>query len=83
MTNSDVAMVNREKFAARALLAQQPAVRITLPASAAFNIGNLHKVIDNLAAELGHPGCFSGADCFLQLNKDWVVDPATLQVRSI
>jgi hypothetical protein len=63
-------------------LAARPTVRLTLPASAAFNIGNLHKVIDNLAAELGHTGCFSGADCLLSLHKDYVVDPASLEVHA-
>jgi hypothetical protein len=56
-------------------------VRIVIPASAANNLESLQKVIVNVAERLGCRPCFSGADCLFTLERDFVVDPATLKVN--
>jgi hypothetical protein len=56
-------------------------VRITLPVAAAANMDKFLKVIRNLGDALGCPNCFSGADCTFSLIRDYVVDPATLNVK--
>jgi hypothetical protein len=51
-------------------------VRVTMPAAVAFNPDALRKTIAGLAEQIGHPQCFSGADCFLQMEREFIVDPA-------
>lgn len=51
-------------------------VRVTLPASVAFNADLLKKSITSLAEQLGCPKCFSGVDCAFQMHRDFIVDPA-------
>lgn len=51
------------------------AVRITLPASVAYDPKALKKSIANIVERLGCPKCFSGADCFFTNERDLVVDP--------
>lgn len=58
-------------------------VRITLPAEVAFDLGKLGKVLGSLAERLGCRACLSGADCTFRLERDFVVNPATLHVHSI
>jgi hypothetical protein len=36
-----------------------------------------------LAAQVGHPGCRSGVDITLLTAREFVVDPASLQVRDV
>jgi hypothetical protein len=50
-------------------------VRITLPARVAYNPEALKKSIVSVAEQLGCPSCFSGADCLLQMERDFVVNP--------
>jgi hypothetical protein len=56
-------------------------VRITVPASVAFNIEKMQKLVQSIGERLGCTGCISGADCVLQLERDWMVDPQTLALR--
>lgn len=56
-------------------------VRVTIPANVAHNVKRLHATIDDLVNRLGCPQCFSGADCLFQLERDFVVDPASGQLR--
>ncbi len=51
------------------------AVRITLPASIAYSPDRLKKSIASIAEQIGHPSCFSGADCFFQMEREFVVNP--------
>jgi len=51
-------------------------VRITMPAAVAYNPDRLKKSIAELAELIGHPQCFSGADCFFQSERDFAVNPA-------
>jgi hypothetical protein len=50
-------------------------VRITLPASVAYDPRALKKSIANIVERLGCPKCFSGADCFFRNERDLVIDP--------
>jgi hypothetical protein len=50
-------------------------VRITLPTRVAYNPEALKKSIVSVVEQLGCPSCFSGADCLLQMERDFVVDP--------
>lgn len=51
------------------------AVRITLPASVAYDPKALKKGIANIVERLGCPKCFSGADCFFTNEREFVIDP--------
>jgi len=50
-------------------------IRVSLPAKIAYNPDALKKTIGGLLEKLGCPTCFSGADCFFQFERDYVVDP--------
>jgi hypothetical protein len=56
-------------------------VRVTLPANVAFNPDLLKKSIVGLAEQLGCPKCFSGADCFFHLERDFVIDGGRVSAR--
>jgi hypothetical protein len=56
-------------------------IRVTIPAKVAYNIDALQKVLVNVAEAIGCRPCFSGADCLFQISRDYVVDPANLNVR--
>jgi len=56
-------------------------VRISIPAKVAYDIGALHKMLDNLAQTLGCNPCVSGADCTIHLIRDYLVDPESLQLK--
>ena len=49
-------------------------VRITLPASIAYDPKALKKGIASIVERLGCPKCFSGADCFFMNERDFVLD---------
>jgi len=51
-------------------------VRVSLPAKIAYNPDALKKSLASILDKLGCPRCFSGADCFFQHERDFVVDPA-------
>ena len=55
------------------------AVRVTLPVSVAYDIKQMQKVIANLADKLGHSGCFSGFDIFFEMEKNFRVNPKSLE----
>ncbi len=49
-------------------------VRISLPASVAYNVDALQKSIAEIVDRLGCTRCFSGANCVFQLERDWVIN---------
>lgn len=51
------------------------AVRISLPASVAYDPKALRKGIANIVERLGCPKCFSGADCLFTNERELVIDP--------
>lgn len=50
------------------------AVRLTMPASVAYDLPRFQKSIARLLEELGCLKCFSGVDCTFQLERDWVIN---------
>ena len=52
------------------------AVRITIPAEVAYDLNSLQKGIAGLVERLGCRPCFSGADCFFRIERDYVIDPS-------
>lgn len=58
-------------------------VRITVPTSVGFNIKKFQKSLASLAEKLGCLKCFSGADCFFQWERDYVINPATAAALSL
>jgi hypothetical protein len=56
-------------------------VRITVPASVAFNLEKMQAVFRNIGENIGCGTCYSGADCILQFERDWVVDPESLRLN--
>jgi hypothetical protein len=59
------------------------AFRIVIPAKVAFNMDSLLKIVNNVGEAIGCRTCFSGADCYFQLEKDFVVDPESLVVKAL
>lgn len=56
------------------LARQGGAVRLTLSAKVANDLGALERSLKSLAERLGHPNCATGCDTlFLQLERDFVV----------
>jgi hypothetical protein len=57
------------------LARQGGAVRLTLSARAANDLGALQRSLKSLAERLGHPACATGCDIlFLQLERDFTVN---------
>jgi hypothetical protein len=52
-----------------------PEVRIRIPARAAYDLGSLQTVVENLAERLGCPKCLSGAHCLFTNEQEFVVLP--------
>jgi hypothetical protein len=59
------------------------AVRVVLPASVAFNLDLLKKSIAGLAEQLGCSTCFSGANCFFQMEREFVVEASRVVARDL
>jgi hypothetical protein len=55
-------------------------VRVVIPASVAYDLGKFQKSLVNLAERLGCRPCLSGADCTFQIERDFVINPASLAV---
>jgi hypothetical protein len=51
-------------------------VRLSVPASVAYDFDKMVGLLKNLSEKLGCRPCLSGADCYFHLESDWVVDPA-------
>jgi hypothetical protein len=49
-------------------------VRITVPASVAYDLGALQQGIAALVDRLGCRACFSGADCTFHLERDFIIN---------
>jgi hypothetical protein len=49
-------------------------IRITLPAKVAYSPDALKESIASVMERIGCPKCFSGADCFLQMERNFVLD---------
>lgn len=50
------------------------AIRISIPAAVAGNIKILKSSLEGIAEKLGCRPCFSGADCFFQLEKNFIIN---------
>ena len=50
------------------------AVRVTIPVKVAANIKTLKTTLETIAERLGCRPCFSGADCFFELERNYLVD---------
>lgn len=55
-------------------------VRLSIPASVAFDLPSFQKSLALVAERLGHPQCFSGADCTFSMERVFVLDEA-LEIR--
>lgn len=51
-------------------------VRVSLPAKVAYSPEALKKSLTGILDKLGCPTCFSGANCWFQAERNFVVDPA-------
>jgi hypothetical protein len=52
----------------------QGTIRVSIPASVASNIKTLKSSLKSIAERLGCGKCFSGADCFFQLQNRYLID---------
>lgn len=57
-------------------------VRITLPASVAYSPDRLKSSIAKLAEQIGHPECFSGADCLFQMEREFLFGDGEMKPRA-
>jgi hypothetical protein len=55
-------------------------IRVSIPASVAYDLGAFQKSIAIIAEQLGCPTCFSGVDCRFQLERAWVINEQ-LEIR--
>ena len=49
-------------------------IRVAIPAKVAANIKTLKSTLETIAERLGCRPCFSGADCFFELERNYVVN---------
>jgi hypothetical protein len=56
-------------------------IRVTLPVSVACDLDKFQRALANVAAMLGNARCASGIGVALQRTREFVIDPASLQVR--
>ena len=56
-------------------------VRLVIPAKVAFNLDEFTKVVGNLAERLGCKPCLSGRACLFLLERDFVVNPESLEIE--
>jgi hypothetical protein len=56
---------------------------VSIPASVAYDLDKLTKVLANIAKAGGHTGCTSGRDLLLEHINEFVVDPVSLEPRAI
>jgi hypothetical protein len=54
-------------------------IRVSVPASVAFNPKSFKVSVAALMERLGCGKCFSGFDCRFQLQRDYLVDPADMK----
>jgi hypothetical protein len=73
----------KTEFAPTKLRPPTRSVRITMPASVAYDPKRLKAGIAELAELLGCPKCFSGADCLLQMERNFVLDPGPAGARAV
>ncbi len=66
-----------------AVLSRGQKIHITVPASVAFDLGKFQKALGNIAERLGCKPCLSGADCTFLFERDWLIDPVTLNPVSV
>lgn len=57
------------------LVPQDIPVRVTIPASVAFDMGKLTEALGNFVERLGCKPCFSGVACLLLTERDFAIDP--------
>jgi hypothetical protein len=50
-------------------------IRVTLPAAIAYDPDRLKKSLGDILGQIGCRACCSGADIFLQMERDFLVDP--------
>ena len=56
-------------------------IRVTLPISVAYDLDKFQRALANVAAIVGCTGCTSGVEVTFLHAREFVVDPASLQVR--
>jgi hypothetical protein len=57
-------------------------IRVSLPASVAYDLDKLTKVLANIARAGGHPFCTSGRDLTFEQISEFVINPATLEPQA-
>lgn len=57
-------------------------VRISLPASVAYNADALKRTISTIVGQLGCRTCFSGADCHFQMERDLAINEEGIATAS-
>jgi hypothetical protein len=55
--------------------------RVVVPAKVAFDIDSMTKLLGKLGERLGCERCLSGASCHFILERDFVVNPETLELE--
>jgi hypothetical protein len=58
-------------------------IRVTLPISVAYDLEKFQKALANIATQVGHTGCTSGVDLTFLHAREFVVNPASLEVKEI
>ena len=66
-------------FAAQTFEKRGP-IRVTLPLSVAYDLDKFQAALRNIAHQTGHTGCTSGVDITFLTAREYVVNPANLEV---
>lgn len=75
--------MNSAIMAERIRAHQGRTVRVQIPAEVAFDLGRFTRMLGNLAERLGCKPCLSGAACFFDLERRFVISPETLKLHAV
>ncbi|MGC2197275.1 MAG: hypothetical protein WA628_21550 [Terriglobales bacterium] len=72
-------MLSKRKLEAAAKPSRR--IRLTLPISVAYDLDKFQQALANVAQMVGRTGCTPGVDVSVLHAREFIVDPASLQVR--
>jgi hypothetical protein len=56
-------------------------VTVTIPHDVGFDLKKIVRIQEELVSRLGHPGCYSGFDILFRHEREFAVNPKTLELQ--
>ena len=75
--------VGKMQVNTQSALASSRPITVMVPPEVAFDLDKTQVVLKNVLGKLGCPGCTSGFDIRFVLERDFVVNPQTLDVANV